>query len=187
MKKLIIIMIMLSLFVPGAVFAEENITNSEEIAEENMADNPAIQAAMKNILLDPSLFEDNENGSAMPAWLSYGFARLGWLMENKPNYLEDKNYQPTYKEELYGRESLAKVWMELKEIDPTLANPYLDAFEQIYTNGYLEEYVWGYLRSESWEGAPVAEERVLKFFDWIDKALPDHQSQTLVGLNFDTQ
>ena len=154
-----------------------NISFAQE--EENIADDPAIQQALTQILLDPSILQ--EGVTTTPAWLSYAFARLVWVKNNAEEPVTNENYVHYYEEELIGRESLIKVWEELQEQDPTLQDKYLDEMVIIYKAGYLPEYVWFFTYFDE-GGTPPEDARVEEFEMWFTPKFIDHQPETLAGL-----
>ncbi|MFC1643783.1 hypothetical protein ACFL5C_00450 [Candidatus Omnitrophota bacterium] len=154
---------------------------------EDLTNDPAIQQALSYVRFDKSLLQ--EGATTTPAWLSYAFARIGWLNQNTQipiTSLTPENYQKSFEEELYGRESLIKVWDELKEQDATLEDTYLDEMVIVYKAGYLTEYVWFFTYHDTWKEAPT-EERMEEFERWFTVTLPDHQPQTLTSLAWEGQ
>ena len=151
----------------------------QAIAQEN---DSALEQAMSQVILDETLLEDG-NESIAAAWIGYALARLVWVRDNAPQ-MEDFSYRISFEEEVHGRESLVKIWEELKEKDPALKNIYLDEALMIYKAGYLREYVWLYFWEDTWKELP-SEARVKEFIAWQDSNLPNHPVETLAGLVFE--
>ena len=149
---------------------------------ENVEDDPALQEALSHLLYSDSLFEGDD--SVMASWLGYGLSKIVWVKQNAPEMMETGAYHSSFEEELYGRESLVKIWKELKEKDTSLQDGYLDEFVIIYDAGYLREYVWAYFTDGTWDGGPEGS-RMEEFVVWQVENLPEHQPITLVGLDFE--
>ena len=149
---------------------------------ENIEDDPALQEALSHLLYADSLFENDD--SVMAPWLGYGLAKIVWVRQNAPQMMEAGAYRSSFEEEVYGRDSLVKIWKELKEKDPSLQNVYLDEFAVISDAGYFREYVWAYFNDETWESGPE-DARMGEFAIWLVENIPDHQPITLVGLDFE--
>lgn len=167
-------LLLTTMTVNHTVFAQEE--------GEDLVNDPAIQEALSYLMFHDALFEDDNK--TMPAWLTYGFARLGWIKEHMQVPFADitqETYLQSYEEELYGRENLVAVWEELKEQDTTLSDTYLDEMITVRKAGYLPEYVWLFTYFETNEGAP-SDERVQEFDMWYFDNIPDHEPQTMVGL-----
>lgn len=80
--------------------------------------------------------------------------------------------------ELTAREQLIDAWSEHREASG--AGGYLDQLRQVEAAGYLDEYVWHYLRHRSWE--PPTGLDLEGFRSWSREHLPDHESRTrLIG------
>ncbi|MFC1570575.1 hypothetical protein ACFL4E_02205 [Candidatus Omnitrophota bacterium] len=155
---------------------------AQEVEGERLVDDPAIQEALSYILFHDMLFEDDNQ--TMPAWLTYGFARLGWIKDHYKVPFKEMTpdmYYIYYEEELYGRDNLVAVWEELKEQDPAMVDTYLDEMSVIRQAGYMPEYVWVYTYFDAYDKEP-SEDRLKEFEDWYYENLPTHIPQNLVGL-----
>ncbi|HZD52041.1 MAG TPA: hypothetical protein VE175_03270 [Woeseiaceae bacterium] len=79
--------------------------------------------------------------------------------------------------ELAGREHLLETWSELGAAS---ADDYLDRLQQVRDAGYLDEYVWEFLRRSSWmepAGLDLA-----SFAGWRREHLRRHEPRTrLIG------
>lgn len=123
--------------------------------------------------------------SVLGAWMGYGIARANWLSENvlvKPDAVE--SYHRCFEEELAGRESLAKIWIELKQSNSKLSDEYLDQIVSVRRVGFLSEYVWSYLGSADWKQAPE-QLRLEAFEKWKATNLPGHKPQTFADVKFE--
>jgi len=125
--------------------------------------------------------------SVTGAWMGYGIARANWLSENvlgKPGV--QASYRRCFEEELTGRESLAKIWSEMKHSDPKLKDEYLDQVIMIRGAGFLGEYVWSYLGSTDWQQPP--EQLRLDAFDkWKVANLAGHKAQTFANVKIEPE
>ena len=173
----------LKMFIALTVLVSSLSVTAPLAAANTPEEEAALQQVLSQVLFAESLYEEHKAVTA--AWLSYALGRIVWLKQNAPERMENSVYYRSFEEELYGRESLVKVWEELQEKEPDLENVYLDELLVVYKNGYLKEYVWLYLGDETWE-AP-SEERVTKFLEWEEMNLPGHQVETLAGLTFEVE
>ena len=125
--------------------------------------------------------------SVLGAWMGYGIARANWLSENvltKPG--GPATYHRCFEEELAGRESLAKIWIELKQSDPKLKDEYLDQLIVVRHAGFLGEYVWSYLGSPDWK-QPPDQLRLEAFENWKASKLVGHKAQTFADVKFEPE
>ncbi|HET6629778.1 MAG TPA: hypothetical protein VFG91_08375 [Woeseiaceae bacterium] len=76
--------------------------------------------------------------------------------------------------ELTAREHLLDTWAEQR--DAAGAGGYLDQLRGVQAAGYLEEYVWHYLRKPSWQ--PPSGLDMEEFASWSRKHLREHEPQT---------
>jgi hypothetical protein len=124
--------------------------------------------------------------SVLGAWMGYGIARANWLSENvlvKPGASE--SYHRCFEEELAGRESLAKIWIELKQSNAKLKDEYLDQIIAVRHTGFLSEYVWSYLGSADWKQPDTL--RLVEFEKWKASNLAGHKAVTLADVKFDPE
>ena len=130
--------------------------------------------------LDDSLFSYEEGIQA--SWLGYGLARAKWLMENVlANNPEAYTYKRSFEEEVYARESLAKIWGELKENDPLLKDSYLDSLLSIFKVGLIKEYVWVFFREDTWQ-PPSETLKLAEFSKWQVENIPNHYPQSFAEI-----
>jgi len=123
--------------------------------------------------------------SVTGAWMGYGIARANWISEHVlVNPGELVSYRRCFEEELAGRESLAKIWAELKQSDAKLKDEYLDQVLVIRSAGFLGEYVWSYLGSADWK-QPSKELRLEAFEKWRTANLAGHKAQTLADVKIE--
>ena len=108
------------------------------------------------------------------SWLDYLEAKSAMLKGQEP---QARDW--TFEEERNARDLLAKAWMARK---PSMqVDRYLDALGDVSTAGFMSEYVWTFLRKESW-GQPAGL-RLTEFESWASLHLADHRLETLVDLD----
>ena len=136
-----------------------------------------------SIVVDPSV-KGLESGVSA-AWLGYGIARAKWVGENVLRGQSGSvTYRRSFEEELYGRESLAKIWEELKAKDQGLADKYLDELLAVSNAGFLREYVWLYFWSGAWKTPPDGL-RMADFEKWRAENLRGHRPQTFADIRIE--
>jgi hypothetical protein len=137
-----------------------------------------------NITLDEAGLK-GKSDSVTAAWMGYGMARANWLSDHvigKANH--PLTYRRTFEEEFTGRETLVKIWSELKESDATLKDAYLDQLVAIQAAGFLAEYVWSYLGSSDWTQVP--EQLHLDAFEkWKASNLVGHKPETFAEVKIE--
>jgi len=125
--------------------------------------------------------------SVTSAWMGYGIARANWISEHVLGNPEAmKTYHRCFQEELTGRESLAKIWSELKHSDPKLKDDYLDQVITIRGAGFLGEYVWSYLGSADWK-QPPKQLRLEAFDKWKASSLAGHKAETFADVKIEPE
>lgn len=118
----------------------------------------------KQLYLDQSVLS-NKNSTA--GWLAYGLALSAW----KPVFLADGS--PDYfNREVSAREIAAQIWKELKQNDASKSDPDLDILEAISDAGFMSEYLWIYLKVDTWKNPGTLE--LDKFKVWANEYLENH-------------
>lgn len=112
---------------------------------------------------------------ALQSWVSYSLTRsVCQLQIGAGNPARATSFEC----ELTARKHLLETWAELR--DASTASAYLDQLRQVRAAGYLEEYVWQFLRQPSWT-APSGLD-MERFTHWRRERLPDHEPRTrLIG------
>lgn len=119
-----------------------------------------------------------ESPAIMAAWMGYASGRALWISGHiKANPSEAATYTRTFEEEVEGRESLAKIWTELKAEQADLRNRYLDQLVRVRDATLLREYVWMNLRSENWKEQP-ADLQLERYREWAARNLVGHVVET---------
>jgi hypothetical protein len=123
---------------------------------------------------DPNI--GTERDGRAPAWLAYGLARRLWIdskfFETHP---DESVYRYTFEEEVYARETLAKVWYGLHEKEG-VSDYYLSQLANAERSGFIREYVWACLSYRGWEKPPDLRQR--EFSSWFAVEIPDHRAET---------
>jgi hypothetical protein len=85
------------------------------------------------------------------AWLGYLMERQTYIREHADQYrLTTGIAIPRFGEEVEARKTMAQIWKELKEKDQSRKDTYLDQVISVYEADFMREYVWTYLRQQSW-------------------------------------
>jgi hypothetical protein len=123
--------------------------------------------------LDPTL-PDYVNA----AWLGYLMERQIYIREHPDQYnLTPGIVIPMFDEEVNARRTLAQIWKELKEKDKNRRDKYLDELVPVYEADFVREYVWTYVRRQSWPRQP-RDLRLKEFSQWQQRHLKDHIPET---------
>jgi hypothetical protein len=149
-----------------------------------------IFAILCAVLVVPTAFAGNERiGYALEldhtlpdyvnaAWLGYLMERQVYIRDHLDQYeLTPGIIIPTFDEEVEGRKTMTQIWKELKEKDQTRTDKYLDELIPVHEADFMREYVWTYLRQESWSQQPTAL-RLKEFSAWQQLHLKGHQPET---------
>lgn len=142
------------------------------------------------VLAAPSTFAGNDQigyalelDPALPdyvaaAWLGYLMERQVYIREHTDQYkLAPGIVMPTFGEEVEGRKTMAQIWKELKEKDQSRKDKYLDELVPVQEADFMREYVWTYLKQQSWSKQPK-DLRLKEFSVWQELHLKDHQPET---------
>jgi len=123
------------------------------------------------IIIDKSILK-NEN--ALEGWMSYGLALRVWPME-----LNENGQPDLYKREVFARKNTAQIWSELRGNNAVKSNKDLDELVYIYESGFMEEYVWAYIRKSN----RIPENlRLDEFKRWMHANLPAHKATINTGV-----
>ncbi len=125
------------------------------------------------LYLDQSVLS-NKNSAA--GWLAYGMALTAW----EPVYLEDGSLD-YFKREVSARETAAQIWKELKQNDASKSDADLDILETISDAGFMDEYLWIYLKDDQWKNPGTLE--LDKFSEWASKNLVNHNPGIKTGVS----
>lgn len=117
-------------------------------------------------------------------WLGYLMARVAYRDEHKLPMPQSGAIFPGFDEEVYARTAAVEIYQELKDKDKRLQDTYWDTLSQIKTKGFMNAYVWTYLRQANWPksqqpGSPAA------FQNWSRSLLNNHRAVTYGSLAVD--
>ena len=112
------------------------------------------------------------------AWTTYAGVKALILMGDYGKSFPDaREYDTPFGMEFHAREAMAEFWAA-QPPEKQQSDPYLHLLADVYTAGWMREYVWQYLRDPSWP-AP-ASLKMDGFSAWAaGKQLADHKPQTL--------
>ena len=98
-----------------------------------------------------------DDDPVLQSWVAYGLARSVCQLEmGGPNPARNHSFDC----ELTARESLVQRWGELRDRAPDDPDDaaYLDALAAATSAGYLDDYVWHYLRRSGWTAPGTLDE-----------------------------
>jgi hypothetical protein len=124
----------------------------------------ADQETKQEVILHPSLIERDQYIGAV--WILYA-TTLSILPKN------------TFESEVTARSAMMVTWSSDGKKEG-LQDKYLDELLMIEKSGYMNEYVWIYLRDPNWK-EPLGL-RLSEFVNWRHHNLPNHEVQTLAVL-----
>jgi hypothetical protein len=84
---------------------------------------------------------------------------------------------PTFEQEVQARNATLKTYHSIQKRDPELDISYFNDLSRVSDAGFLREYVWVYLRQESWSQNPL-DLRLVEFDTWRQSNLSGHIPQT---------
>ncbi len=122
-------------------------------------------------LAERALYDDDP---VLQSWVRYSLARSTCQLEIGG---ENPARATSFECELGAREHLLEAWSEL---GGGSRDTYLDTLADVHEAGFLDEYVWEYLRRPSWTAPAALDEG--SFDAWRRRHLRGHDPQTrLVG------
>jgi hypothetical protein len=116
-----------------------------------------------------------------PIWLGYLMARAAYRIEHKLPLPESGSIFSTFEEEIQARTSAAQIYQELKEKDKGLHDSYWETLSPIKSKGFMNAYVWTYLRQASWPESQQPK-NLSAFQAWSRSHLKNHKAITYGGL-----
>lgn len=126
------------------------------------------------VFFSQKLFADKNTS---PGWFAYGMALSSWepgyLPNGKPNYFD---------REVFARTEAAVIWKQLREKGSVEADKDLDALWAIHDAGYMQEYLWAYLKRRSWRDPGNL--RLDEFRVWAKENLQRHEPVENPGVSF---
>lgn len=118
-------------------------------------------------------------------WLAYLYARAAFAVSESNGDFVAGERDASFEEELRGRTIAVNMFRELKRNDAQPASVYFNDIDRVDEAGFLREYVWSYLRQDSWIAQPVGLN--LQAFDaWRAQHLAGHVAVTHGRIAFRT-
>jgi hypothetical protein len=87
-------------------------------------------------------------------WLAYLFARAAYAVSEKGGAAPVGERDASFEEEVHGRTTAVNMFRALRHTDARVASAYFSDIDRVEAAGFLREYVWTYLRRDSWGAAP---------------------------------
>ena len=110
-------------------------------------------------------------------WLTYLFARAAYAASEHGAGPALGEREASFEEELRGRTIAVAAFREMRGQEAGLASTYFSDVERVEAAGFLREYVWQYLRRDSWTAVPGGLD--LRAFEaWRAVHLRDHVAVT---------
>jgi hypothetical protein len=107
-------------------------------------------------------------------WMTYLFTRAAFAArEPAKGTGENRESEPTFEEEVRARKMAVSTFRELRHEDGKLASTYFSDVDRVETAGFLREYVWRYLRRDSWNQVPLGLD-LTGFDEWRQTELARH-------------
>lgn len=124
---------------------------------------------------------DVPNQKVAVIWLGYLLARAAYRVEHKLPLPESGVIFPGFDEEVNARTGAPQIYQELKEKDKGLHDAYWETLSQVKTRGFMNAYVWTYLRRPNWPESQ-GPKNLSEFKNWSRPILKNHVPQTHGGL-----
>jgi hypothetical protein len=125
------------------------------------------------ILVDPKLPDDGST----TVWLGYLLARAKYREDHKVPLPASGDVIPTFREETYARAYAAQIYQEWKGEHTGWSEVYWETLSEIKAKGFMDAYVWTYLRQASWSKTEQPE-NLAAFQAWGRSLLKNHKAQT---------
>jgi hypothetical protein len=84
---------------------------------------------------------------------------------------------PSFQEEVYARDYAAQIYQEWKAEHKGWSESYWETLSEIKAKGFMDAYVWIYLRQASWPKSEQPEDLVA-FQTWGRSLLENHRAET---------
>jgi hypothetical protein len=117
-------------------------------------------------------------------WLGYLISRTAYRLKHKLPLPESGIIVPGFDEEVDARTGAAQIYQELKEKDKGLHDTYWETLSQIKAKGFMNAYVWTYLRRPNWPKSQQPR-NLAAFQNWSRSLLQNHKAVTYGALSVD--
>jgi hypothetical protein len=114
-------------------------------------------------------------------WLGYLISRVAYRTEHKLLMPQSGLIFSTFDEEVEARAGAAQIYQELKEKDKGLHDSYWETLSLIKSKGFMNAYVWTYLRQTNWP-ASQQPKNLSAFQAWSRSHLKNHKAMTYGAL-----
>ena len=125
------------------------------------------------IEIDPQL---PDTGSTT-VWMGYLLARAKYREDHHVPLPAAGEILPSFQEEVYARDYGVRIYQEWKAENKGWKEPYWETLSEINTKGFLDAYVWTYLRRHDWPKSDQPK-NLTAYKDWSDSLLKNHHVQT---------
>ncbi len=88
-------------------------------------------------------------------WMTYLFTRAAFAARERVKDGATGESEPTFEEEVRARKMAVNTFRDLRNTNRALASAYFSDVDRVEAAGFLREYVWRYLRHDSWEQVPL--------------------------------
>jgi len=117
-------------------------------------------------------------------WMTYLFTRAAFAArERAEGDARPGEHDPSFEEEVRARAMALNAFREMRKQDPALVSSYFSDMDRIEKAGFLREYVWRYLRRDSWDQVPIGLD-LSGFDEWRETELASHVVVTHGGIAF---
>ena len=134
---------------------------------------PAGDKAAFVILWSPSSVSKREGA----LWLGYLMYRVDYRIKQGMTQPPYGIRAPTFDEEVWARDGVARTYVDLRQNDPELNVDYFDDLARVRSAGFVREYVWVILNEGRWSAKP-SDLRTKEFEEWRRVHLVDHRAVT---------
>ena len=111
-------------------------------------------------------------------WLGYLLDRAIYVKEHGNEYADAKGVLiPHFTEEVDARSKAARIYEELSAKDKELHDDYFEDLVKVEEAGFMQEYVWTYLRQSTWAESERPS-KLVAFSSWKEANLPNHRAVT---------
>jgi hypothetical protein len=117
-------------------------------------------------------------------WLGYLISRAAYRVRHKLPLPESGLVVPGFDEEVDARTGGAQIYRELKEKDKGLHDTYWETLSQIKAKGFMNAYVWTYLRQPNWPKSQKPR-NLAAFHNWSRSLLQNHKAEPYGALSVD--
>jgi len=110
-------------------------------------------------------------------WLGYLLARAKYREDHKVPLPASGDIPPSFQEEVYARAYAAQIYQEWKAEHKGWSESYWETLSEIKSKGFMDAYVWTYLRQASWPKSKQPE-NLAAFQTWGRSLLENHRAET---------